>query len=226
MQLQISRLKEYITHKILAKGYFISSFKQNQERQDFMRFLATVYQKINCQITYLDAINLKHFMKYAQNIKGDIVEVGVYNGASALILAKLKHDKTLYLFDTFEGVPDKLTVRDTHKVGQYKAAYKDVEELFYHYARVYIHKGIFPQQTSKHIPNKTKFALVNIDVDIENSAKDCLNYFYPKMTKHGVIIVHDYSIVKSVRFVVNKFLEDKPEFLIETNSTPIIIIKQ
>ena len=36
---------------------------------------------------------------------GDFAEVGVYKGASAKLICEAKGDKTLRLFDTYEGLP-------------------------------------------------------------------------------------------------------------------------
>ena len=40
-----------------------------------------------------------------QKIAGDIAEVGVYKGGTAALICKVRGDKSLYLFDTFEGIP-------------------------------------------------------------------------------------------------------------------------
>ena len=44
-------------------------------------------------------------VKRTQKVPGDIAEVGVYKGGSAKIICSAKGDKSLHLFDTFEGLP-------------------------------------------------------------------------------------------------------------------------
>ena len=50
-----------------------------------------------------------HFLKYHNKIKGDLIELGVFNGRSlltmALLLKKMKSKKIIYGFDTFSGFP-------------------------------------------------------------------------------------------------------------------------
>jgi len=51
----------------------------------------------------------RHLLKYHNQIKGDIIELGVFNGRSlltmALLLKKIKSKKIIYGFDTFSGFP-------------------------------------------------------------------------------------------------------------------------
>jgi len=51
----------------------------------------------------------RHFLKYHNKIKGDLIELGVFNGRSlltmALLLKKMKSKKVIYGFDTFSGFP-------------------------------------------------------------------------------------------------------------------------
>ncbi len=57
----------------------------------------------------------QHLLKNHNKIKGDIIELGVYNGRSlltiAIILKKLKSKKLIYGFDTFSGFP-KTNIKD------------------------------------------------------------------------------------------------------------------
>ena len=47
----------------------------------------------------------------SNHIKGDFIECGVWRGGSAMLIAKILYnrnitDRKIYLFDTFEGMPD------------------------------------------------------------------------------------------------------------------------
>ncbi|MBX9853548.1 MAG: TylF/MycF family methyltransferase, partial [Cytophagaceae bacterium] len=39
-----------------------------------------------------------------------------------------------------------------------------------------------------------KISLLNIDVDVYEATKTCLEYFYPMVTKGGVVILDDYDV--------------------------------
>ena len=51
-------------------------------------------------------------------------------------------------------------------------------------------KGVFPETAS--IAQDINFSFVSLDVDLEKSILEGLRFFYPRMSKHGMIFVHDY----------------------------------
>lgn len=161
------------------------------------------------------------------NLKGDIAEVGVYEGGTAKILATAKNtDKKLYLMDSFEGVNEVNELDSEYfTIGQYKSDIEKVKEYLKEFKNIKILKGVFPKETSKYIKNK-RFCLVNIDVDTYQSTLDCLNYFYNNMVKNGYIVIHDYKVLDNIKKAVDEFIVDKK---IDKNKTEInltqIIIK-
>jgi O-methyltransferase len=77
-----------------------------------------------------------------------------------------------------------------------------------------VRKGIFPE-TATDLHNE-KFAFVHIDADLYQSTLDSLQFFYPKLTDGGTLIVHDYNhnwegVVKAV----NEFEQSIPECFVE-----------
>lgn len=154
---------------------------------------------------------LREKLQEVKNIEGEIAEIGVYEGASACIIREEIKDKELYLFDTFNGLPDKLTKDDpeSYTVGHCATSKDHVELLMKDEKDVFIIEGIFPD-TADIIKDK-KFAFVHIDTDIYQSTKDSLEYLYPKMIKDGLILIHDYPAHKGVKIAVDNFLKDKEE---------------
>ena len=73
-----------------------------------------------------------------------------------------------------------------------------------------MYKGIFPE-TAKKIKNK-RFAFVHIDVDIYQSTKDALEFFYPRVNIGGSIIVHDYPAHRGVQEACDEFMESRGTF--------------
>ena len=88
---------------------------------------------------------------------------------------------------------------------------------------MFFYKGYFPD-TAGPVKEK-KFCLVNIDVDIFESVKACMEFFYPRMSRGGVIICHDYSRFPGVLEAVDTFFQDKPEAVFELGGTQCLIIK-
>jgi hypothetical protein len=148
------------------------------------------------------------------NISSSIIEVGVYKGGTAKIIIENLYDTCdLYLFDTFEGIPNKSECDNVHIVGDFNdSSYKNIIELFKHYKNVYIYKGIFPDETSKFIEN-IMFKMVHLDVDTYISYKKSLEFLYDRIIKDGYIIFDDYNekTCKGATVAIDEFFEHKKE---------------
>jgi len=71
-----------------------------------------------------------------------------------------------------------------------------------------------------------KFAFVHLDVDLYQSTQDCLEWFYPRMSRGGVIVSHDYlSATQGVKRVFDEFFADKPEPILELSGSQCLVIK-
>lgn len=127
-----------------------------------------------------------------------VAEGGVYKGYFSKIINESFPDKTLYLFDTFEGFNAKDI--EIEKSKQYSQAeiythFKETNEKMVldrlpYKENVVVCKGFFPG-TTKDIPDK-KFGFVNLDFDLYAPTLEGLRYFYPRMVDGGVILIHDY----------------------------------
>jgi len=158
-------------------------------------------------------------------IKGDIAEVGTYKGGSSKIICEAKGRKTLHLFDTFEGLPELSKLYDTRLVqkGDYAASLIEIKRYLKGFKGVHFYKGLFPS-TSGPVKNK-KFSFVNLDVDIYESTLSGLRFFYPRMTRGGIIISHDYTSFRGVKKAVDEFFEDRVEPVVELSGTQCLIVK-
>lgn len=199
-------------------------YYNDPERAKIFDLVKKVKNQINMQLGYNEAYQIFMAVKKISKIKGDIAEVGVYQGGSAKIICEAKRNKSLHLFDTFEGLPE-VTAKDSpwfHK-GQYKSSLENVKDYLKGYKHVYFYPGHFPS-TGSSIKNK-KFTFVHLDVDIFKSTIDCLKFFYPKMSRGGCIISHDYVSSRGVRKAFDEFFQDKPEPIIELSGSQCLVIK-
>ena len=160
----------------------------------------------------IEAYHVYSIAKSQSKLDGDMAEVGVYQGGSAKLIAEVKNEKELYLFDTFEGLP-KVSTKDTHfgtsywKTGEFSnTSLENVENYLSNYKNIYCYKGKFPE-TSEPIKTK-KFSFVHLDVDLFQSTIDCLEFFYPRMINGGIILTHDYH-TDGVKQAFNEFCKDK-----------------
>ena len=165
---------------------------------------------------------------YTLNLTGCIAEVGVYKGGTAKdIFNSIQQNDKLFLFDTFEGIPNQSEFDNIHIIGDFcDSPYDDIVEYFKKYDNVIIYKGIFPKETSYYVDDEI-FKFVHLDVDTYLSYKDSLDFFYDKMIIGGYIIFDDYNVEScfGATKAINDFFNNKKE-CIECINNNYFIIKQ
>ena len=175
-------------------------------------------------LRYAEAYNLYSIVKNTAKIPGDIAEIGTFNGASAKLISEIKGSKHLYVFDSFEGLPETRDFDDSKfKKGQFLSDFEIVKEYLSSYPNVHVFKGFFPQNNSEYIEDK-KFSFVHLDVDLYDSTLESLKFFYPRMSKGGCIITHDYY-AEGVYRAFDEFFGDKAEAIIEMHEDQALILK-
>jgi hypothetical protein len=153
-----------------------------------------------------------------EDIAGEIAEIGVYRGHTATLLAKTARrlGKTLYLFDTFEGFDERdVTGIDAGKRLLFSDTSLGAVRTLVGEDSVRYVQGYFPQ-TASAVPDDAAFALVHIDCDLYAPITSALEFFYPRMSPGGFMLIHDYSSLgwDGAERAVDEFLADKPEGLI------------
>lgn len=129
-----------------------------------------------------------------RQVRGNLAEVGVYQGNFASYLNRMLPDRKLYLFDTFEG----FDVRDEHKNDRFginTSAFSDtsvevVLEKMKTPENVIVKKGYFPDTAAG---LEDTFCFVSLDADLYKPILDGLEYFYPRLEHGGYIFIHDYD---------------------------------
>ena len=133
--------------------------------------------------------------------KGNIAEVGMFEGGSSQVICEAKGDRNFYGFETFEGIP---MVLHAWRLGRFKSDEEFVRNRLSKYKNVFIHKGIFPE-TADVIKDK-KFGLVHLDVDTYQYNNLALDFFFPRMEKSGQIVIHDYPNIRDIQRSVDEFI--------------------
>ncbi len=131
-----------------------------------------------------------------EGIAGDFAELGVWKGNSAAILADFaaQSDRRLFLFDTFSGFDRRDTQSTNPKLEAYFAdtSLDFVRATVGHPETTTYVTGFFPDTITDEVRQRT-FALVHIDFDLYEPMKAALEFFYPRMPRGGMMILHDYS---------------------------------
>lgn len=133
-------------------------------------------------------------------VPGDVTEFGCYVGTTSVYLAdRLKDtDRTLWLYDSFEGLPPKTTedqspAGEQFVTGELLATKKQLISNLKQ-ARVpmpRITKGWFSDLTSADVPEKVAFAF--LDGDYYHSVKDPLKLLWPRLSPGAIVVVDDYA---------------------------------
>lgn len=197
----------------------------DKDRSKVMKLVKKIKEEVKLLMEFSEAYQIFMAVKNTSKIEGDIAEVGVYKGGSAKIISEIKGNKSLYLFDTWDGLPEisKNDEKGYFKKGEFQASLESVKRYLKKYSKVHFYKGYFPN-TAKPILNK-KFSFVNLDVDIYESTKSSLEFFYPRMSKGGIIISHDYINAIGVRKAIDDFFQNKPEPIVEMAGSQCLIVK-
>ena len=131
-------------------------------------------------------------------IEGNLAELGVFRGEFAALLNSSLPDRKLYLFDTFSGVETDEAAEEMGKhncnaafVEAFKrTSIQTVLEKMTAPEQVILRPGIFPETAAG---VEEHFALVSIDVDFEQSTLAGLEFFYPRLSPGGYLLIHDYN---------------------------------
>jgi O-methyltransferase len=152
----------------------------------------------------------------SRNIDGAFVECGVYNGGSAgaISLALKNSKKHIWLYDSFEGMPETkeidgnfakqyvgLTVGNVEKVKECMDI-AEIEQDFYT-----IRKGWF--EKSFELPRPENISILHVDCDWYDSVLITLNTFYDSIQDGGAIIIDDFGHFEGCREAVYDFIKSK-----------------
>jgi O-methyltransferase len=132
--------------------------------------------------------------KQVESLNGSIIEVGVWRGGSAGVLAKAAPRKRILLADTFSGVV-KAETSDTEYVGGEHAdtSVAVVTALMRKLgvANTTILEGIFPDDTGDRCDEK--IALLHCDVDVYESARAVVEFVKPRLVPGAIIVFDDFG---------------------------------
>ena len=190
-----------------------------------VRLLRRIRCERKCLNSAFECYNVLSLARAAASLPGDFAEVGVYQGATAKLISEVKGDKTLHLFDTFQGLPpDGENDAGVHRENEFACGLEKVQKYLMAYPGLRYHVGKFPDSTAD-LPEQ-QYAFVHFDVDLYEGTYACLDYFYPRMVPGGMLLSHDYSMLDGVEKAFHDFMADKPEPILEQPTTQGLIIKQ
>ncbi|MEE9494120.1 MAG: TylF/MycF/NovP-related O-methyltransferase [Gammaproteobacteria bacterium] len=175
-------------------------------------------------------------------------ECGVYKGSSLVACGKIAKESGLPIqivgLDTFSGFPDMSTL--DQEIAPDDAPY--LNRRFFEDTSLdsvnSLVKNEALEEYIKLIPGKfsdsfkkmhgRKYFFVNLDCDLYDAHMECLEYFYPRMNKGGIVFFDDYDSLHypHAKQAIDEFMQTKPERLFhirygkdEKNHTKAFIVK-
>lgn len=162
-------------------------------------------------------------------IPGDFVECGVWKGgssmAAALTFMRLGGAlPDLYLYDTFEGMPEpgihdldattgisaKTLLQQAPQQTDGVLAYSSLDEVRANMAstqypaqKIHLIRGKVEETIPSQIPEQ--IALLRLDTDWYESTKHELIHLFPRLAPNGILIIDDYGAWEGARKAVDEY---------------------
>jgi hypothetical protein len=196
-------------------------FKTDKDIIDFLngnkQSIGESHYEAACQILSV----IDHITK--NDIKGDIIEIGVYKGGKVVaIIAKLIQlgvtDRKIHLYDTFTGMTEPCE-KDVDPNGNIATniieeikCYSPLEEvkrnmslLSYPVENIVYHIGDIRNEKYEDVPRNIAF--LRLDTDFYDSTKHELDIFTKNVSPNGIITSDDYNWWKGCTQAVNEYIE-------------------
>ena len=170
-------------------------------------------------MTHEALLNIQHllFATIHAHIPGDVIEIGCYEGNTAILLAKVLKDfsskKKLVLYDSFHGL-QKFSSQDSPlflKEGGCCSTIDTLDKSFDRFQQKYdrLVPGNILMTLPRCLPKNISFA--HIDVDLYRPTLHALQSIFPRMEKGGIIILDDYGdpFIPGVKKAVSQFFKNK-----------------
>ncbi|WP_315759286.1 MULTISPECIES: TylF/MycF/NovP-related O-methyltransferase [unclassified Bradyrhizobium] len=171
----------------------------------------------------LDPLRVLHFQRLLTEVarlpSGDYIEMGTQHGCTAKVIFDLMvSDAHLYCFDTFEGFhPDDLKIEDSIRAHGFttdsipKVDFRQVPEKILGVGRTSDRLTLVPGRVPHTLEPfaHLRFRFAHLDMDLYEPTAQGLSWLWPRMVPGGLIFLHDYDALPSVRKAVDEFARPK-----------------
>jgi len=180
-------------HRLLREGYTMTSSRRGRALQRLAR-------------------RLDH-----DGVPGALVDCGVWNGGSTVLLSEASPDRDVWAYDSFEGLPEAGPLdgpESTSWTGECLGAEEKLREGFRRYAspeRLHVVKGWFDQTFAATADDVGPVALLHADGDWYESVMLTLRTFYPRVSPGGFVVIDDYGAWPGAKRAVDEFRQEVGE---------------
>ncbi len=138
--------------------------------------------------------------RHGLTLEGDFVECGVFLGLLSVTICNTLDfanvDKTFYLFDTYEGLPEEgvepLELDNIrHHNRLYFDCYEQAKSNFAPFPNAQLVKGILPASLSK--APLDRIAYLSIDLNNAPAEKAVIEELWDRLTPSAIVVLDDYG---------------------------------
>ena len=155
------------------------------------------------RVSQNDPVRLAALLELARRLTaepGDFIELGVYEGGSALLLAlalqEARSSRKLHLCDAWQGMPEP-GPRDAGTIlrrGVFAGPNEARVTAFLQSQGVRAHVEMHAGWVADTLPQlEGPFALAHVDLDLYEGTRVALLHLLPRMTVGGVVVCDDYG---------------------------------
>jgi SAM-dependent methyltransferase len=216
------RLKRHVLSRLAAQ---FEATKQSDFDTEFVELLGLVKPFTMTSPERLYGLHEAVTYVLRERIPGDVVECGVWRGGSSMLIAKLllthgDTDRRLWMYDTYQGMPEPTAEDGTYAVNHYPEAGRDEDFMAYATlddvqanlkrtgiaeSRIEYVVGLVEDSIPARVPDAV--ALLRLDTDWYQSTLHELNHLYDRLAPGGVLIIDDYGHWHGARRAVDEFFE-------------------
>lgn len=219
-----------IKKKIFRKFFSEHRVVQHNNYSDFTHNELGIIEKVKLYtMTSPERIvSLLRAIDYLEenSVKGSIVECGVWKGGSvmAALLALRDKNRSVYLYDTYEGMSEPTEDDKSYKNESATKAFLSKDDYWKRIecystldeVKNNIQKVDYPSRLIQFVQGKVEetipstlpeeIALLRLDTDWYESTMHEMIHLYPKLVKGGVIIIDDYGHWKGCKKAVDEYI--------------------
>ena len=146
-----------------------------------------------------------------RGVPGDLVDCGVWNGGSTILLASGAPSREVWAFDSFKGLPEP-TENDPKLAADFVGRFVGSEDMLEQGIRDYgldnplhIVSGWFEDTLATAAENIESIAVLHVDADWYESVMIVLRTFYPKLSPGGWVVIDDYEMWSGAKVAADEF---------------------